>query len=1004
MFMNALLLLHKKATMPKSLLLVLLLLTFSTVFPQSIDATLIERNFANDSKPWDLTAIDNKIYFSAVTYPLGRELWVHDTQSGTTNLVKDIASGEANGLSGTSFVKVANQIFFTAHNNSYEGIWSTDGTEAGTHIVKEIWTSGYAHVTFLGVVNNKLIFSGSDGIHGIESWVSDGTADGTYMLKDIRTGEYGSDPANSYVINGELYFTTTSGPYQQWKTDGTPEGTVLADIQDMKGNVIEMNGNYYFYANQPATGTELWKSDGSAAGTQMVKDIFPGPSGSSPIFMAGRLNDRIVFVAADSIANSELWTTDGTSERTFLIKDFDPLGSGFLFLNEIAFVPHGGKLYFSAYTPEAGLELWKTDGTPSGTQMVKDIYEGIEPSSPRHLTSAGGFLLFSASAGAAPDNVTSLWKSDGTAEGTIQLVAEVISTDANMGFGIVGCNGSAYFSAGLGSENGLELWKSSGTPETTSLLFDVDHAGSAEPSFVFGAKAELNGNLVYFSNTALAGYQPFISDGTGPGTHLIKELGTTSVLAFDSFEPVPLITKAGNNIYFRGFQPETGYEIYKTDGTAAGTALVKDIVPGTGSSVSYTMFMSYNSLFFFVADDGVHGAEVWRTDGTEAGTFMLKDINVGMSIGSYPQTNSYQGTPGYAIMNGFLYFTAFNGTQANVYKTDGTTLGTQLAFTPYSAGQSYWRPRIIGTLDSRILYLKNDDAAGNYSLWSSDGTAPGTLLGSYDALSPQLFENCAVYNNELYFNAFVNNLGHCLIKTNGTAAGTSIVKSGLQLVLRMNNMTVCGDFLYFSLGDYGGYDEQVWRTDGTSAGTIQLDGSDISGYSSFTHYTCVGQTLAYLATNEGNFFHLTTGYPGATELKEIEVLNGDNFGPYSSIYGIGGVVNGKILFAGRTDASGVELYASAAGTLLSIGEHEIDVVGRRMRVYPNPSDGKITVRSSVGAIISAVEIYDFTGKKIIASDVSSVAAELDLTGLNPGMYFLKILSDGHTETSKIIIY
>lgn len=128
-------------------------------------------------------------------------------------------------------------------------------------------------------------------------------------------------------------------------------------------NLINVNGTLFFAAKDSSHGIELWKSNGSAQGTLMVKDIFPGAPSSSP--------------------------------------------SSFINLN--------GVLFFIANNGKNGIELWKSDGTESGTVLIKDIYEGKGSSSPSYITNLNGVLYFSAS-----DSVhsTELWRSDGTSKGT----------------------------------------------------------------------------------------------------------------------------------------------------------------------------------------------------------------------------------------------------------------------------------------------------------------------------------------------------------------------------------------------------------------------------------------------------------------------------------------------------------------------------------------------------------------------------------------------------------
>src|SRR5262249_42210685 len=116
-----------------------------------------------------------------------------------------------------------------------------------------------------------------------------------------------------------------------------------------------------------------------------------------------------------------------------------------------------------------------------------------------------------------------------------------------------------------------------------------------------------------------------------------------------SFNPDGM-TNVDGMILFAASDPVSGCELWRSDGPAAGTALVKDITPGTADSLpAYFVPRDVNGTLFFAASDPAHGTELWRSDGTEAGTVLVKDINPGPD-GSDPDW--------LANLDGALYFTA----------------------------------------------------------------------------------------------------------------------------------------------------------------------------------------------------------------------------------------------------------------------------------------------------------------------------------------------------------
>ena len=280
---------------------------------------------------------------------------------------------------------------------------------------------------------------------GQELWKSDGTAGGTVLVKDIdfRPGGSSSSPRFLTNVNGTLFFSA----------------------------------EFFAFDDVGSTGRELWKSDGTAAGTMLVKDIWPGSRRSSPRELTN-VNGTLFFVADDGVTGAELWKSDGTLAGTMLVKGIFP-GVGFetLFPRELTNV--NGTLFFSAHDSVSGFELWKSDGTAAGTMLVKDILPGGGSSSPELLTNVNGTLFFVArglgSAG------RELWKSDGTLAGTILV------KDIRPGFGsstpreLTNVNGTLFFSA-TDSVSGFEPWKSDGTAVGTVLAADIFPGSTSLPA------------------------------------------------------------------------------------------------------------------------------------------------------------------------------------------------------------------------------------------------------------------------------------------------------------------------------------------------------------------------------------------------------------------------------------------------------------------------------------------------------------------------------------------
>jgi trimeric autotransporter adhesin len=413
--------------------------------------------------------------------------------ASTATLVRDINPGSGNS-NPNGFTAVAGKAYFRACG-PIRGceLWKSDGTAAGTKLVKDInpgsASSHGSSARFVTNLGGKLLLSATDETHGNELWRSDGTAAGTKLVKDIYPGSESSYPRASTPSNdpenvgGTLFFVADDGFYgsELWRSDGTAAGTKL--VKDIyPGNInpedsfpmflTNVAGTLYFRACNPTRGCELWRSDGTAAGTRLVKDINPGAGSSKPFHLAS-VAGTLYFGADDGTHGHELWRSDGTAAGTKLVKDISAGGAGSfpLYLMNAA-----GTLFFAAETPAHGRELWRSDGTAAGTKLVKDIYPGSEFGNPGHsYTNVRGELFFPAR---DRRHGYELWRSDGTAAGT-RLVKDINPGSFNSSpSSPTDVAGTLFFSA-YDPTHARELWRSDGTPARTRLVRDI-HPGNPD--------------------------------------------------------------------------------------------------------------------------------------------------------------------------------------------------------------------------------------------------------------------------------------------------------------------------------------------------------------------------------------------------------------------------------------------------------------------------------------------------------------------------------------------
>lgn len=322
----------------------------------------------NNQNPQGFTDFNGKVYFSCdqidqMNVNTGYELFSSDgTESGTL-MVKDIRIGGPSG-SPSNFTLFNNKLYFVAidGNTGYE-LWSSDGTNSGTSLFLDIYPGASNLNSFpqeLTVFNNKLYFTADNGTNGRELWTTDGTVSGTHMVLDLYSGSVGSNPTNLTVYNNALYFTATHATLgnEIFKMSASETITNLKNINAGNAssspfNLFVYNNELYFAADD-GNGVELWKSGGFNANTNKLIDI--NPTGESNPGNFCEYNGKLYFVADNGTNGRELWVTDGSLTGTILIAD---IRNGSIGSNPSDLVVANNLLFFAADDGIHGVELWK---------------------------------------------------------------------------------------------------------------------------------------------------------------------------------------------------------------------------------------------------------------------------------------------------------------------------------------------------------------------------------------------------------------------------------------------------------------------------------------------------------------------------------------------------------------------------------------------------------------------------------------------------------------------
>ena len=644
------------------------------------------------------------------------------------------------------------------------------------------------------------------------------------LVRDIAITDQGSDPRLLAEVNGVVFFSAVDRVHgrELWKTDGTLAGTsMVADIRpgpesglSFNSQGVKAGSSLAFDADDGTHGDEPWISDGTTAGTALLLDVDPAGGSDPEEFTV--VSGTLFFVADDGTHGTELWMSDLTGAGTSLVRDIvtGPTGSQPQYL-----VAAGSKLYFRANDLTDGAELWSSDGTEAGTTIAADLHTGASSSSPLKITAVGSTIFLTADDGT---NGREPWIFDpGTGVATLLEVNPGSDSSFASDFTLVGDR--VYFSAQDGV-NDFELWRTDGTALGTERVEDLNPGVSgSHPQHL----TPLDGKLLFvaYSTTSSDAALWMFDPGTPGGPEELLNLQ-------DNATSLDILGKAGGLALVRATDSATGSELYSTDGTEAGTALVADLVPGPADGLPQPGLPLGSSL---VLPAGGISEEVWITDGTEGGTEQISDVDPG-TISSLPNPDC--DAPGqqdpycdnhfldFLVVAGQLYFEALTAEHGHeLWITDGTDDGTSLV-KDIGPGDQDSYPGGFVELGDLVLFAANEPGTGR-ELWRTDGTEAGTsLLADLEAGTPSSnpFHPTQV-GDLVFFSADTTDSGRELWRTDGTAEGTMLVKD-----IRTgtgdsdpDDLTPLGEILVFSAEADSVTGRELWVSDGTEAGTVLVE-------------------------------------------------------------------------------------------------------------------------------------------------------------------------------------
>jgi ELWxxDGT repeat protein len=854
---------------------------------------------------WDQSTMieyGGELYFMAEDLEHGRELWRSDGTEAGTRMVKEAVAGTG-GIHVTE-MQVANGLLFYLDANGLD-LWRSDGSVAGTFVISE----PAVRVLDIEAVGNFVYFWGGSNFN--ELWKTDGTEAGTARVKTF-TLPNGATPERGGLtgVGDTLFFWVRSelSRYHLWRSDGTEAGTTRADsgfgFQSSLNDLTEYQGRLYFTAYESEAGNELRVHDPATGVTSLVSDIAPGNDGSSVDEL--HVSSGLLFFSAAGPSTQlppdyEVWRTDGTAEGTFMVKDVVP---GPETSHPGRFTSFGGRMFFVAHNASDGVQLWKTDGTEPGTELVIQLSDSDSRHNVEALRAVGKRLFFTTQ-DASGD---ALWVSDGTTDGTRKLID--MPAGAALGRAISNVGERAYL-VGSDGVHGRELWTSDGTAAGTVMVKDIrTGTNGSSPRVVF-----VNQGLAYYSaQDGYLGGRLWRSDGTTAGTIPLANVSAS-----------PALGRLGQSVLFVGGDAVHGRELWKTDGTPEGTVLVKDITPGPGRTDILIGAVLDDALYFAVLVEDAW--QLWKSDGTEAGTRAV--ANLPDIVWGTVSTN------GRLIINVGDRLWVSDGTDAGTHELNVATLPPSLRV--------------------RQLMLAGDVAyfvADGDQLWKTDGTVEGTVRVGSGFSQVTLLQYAG---GQLFFAAYDREHGKELWRTDGTDAGTRMIKDimpgqiGLSIptpYVSEPTSVLLGDVMLIQL--YGPSQQpRVWRSDGTGAGTFELPIPTYLGIADRPYFSVVGG-YAY-------FTDLTDLYRTDGSVEGSVKLDWEPAGWELTTPGVLASANDSLLFVADDREIGRELWRLAVPTEKTItgtgGDDE-------WTIYLSPDRARLLVRDDADGA-GAPPAHDF---------------------------------------------
>ncbi|MGL6073005.1 MAG: hypothetical protein ACRC8S_02465 [Fimbriiglobus sp.] len=902
-----------------------------------------------------------------------------------------------NPYGGNSGFTIEGKAVFIASDGATQGVYVSDGSAKGTTRIATVTADQKSYASDMMSTGSKGFFEVITNTMGTKLWVTDGTAAGTKPMNTELPGAYSGREA---IVNGKYLFEETKHDHVTYNstttvrsTDGTTT-TTLATLPSFMERFTVVGDRAFFLQRTFDQKTmepvhTIWTTDATVSGTKAFMTLPSGVQLGSQMEnnWAGWLNGKLYFAANDLTYDpdsgmtghgEELWVSDGTEAGTKMLKDI-ATGTSTSWMpystpqidssNPEQFATLGNSVYFTAEDGVHGQELWVTDGTEDGTKRISQINTDGPmsnrfnvPGPLQNITVLDGKLYFT---NFADGDITQLYTTNGEtvtklSNFSFAKAAPGANTVVGGAIEILGSSrGRVLFGQGI-DEHGTTLWSTDGTPNGTKQVLT-----NGKPLSKVDLIANLGDRSLVVGNNGTTGIQLFSTDGTSAKLVTAINKGTQDSLAKE-------YVAVGNKAYFTAMASDGRSTVYVTDGKSAPNQVIRLEPRPTGFETTPSWLQQYadqltvsNGKVFFISAVGSMGRQLWVTDGGAAKLLMQLD-----SVPTQDLVANYSGVQ-LGISNltdagSKLYFSIdAPGRGQQLYWTDGTRENTKLVTTmvslafgegnPFNENRAVMPMMPMAGVNGKVYFASGNGLTGN-QLWVSDGTAKGTVQLTNAGIGGGYFSNSlqtqptdlTVVGNKVFFiaNPVDGGGGGGLFYTEGTAAKTKFVTGvsvstsnqlypgNVSSMLRRVGMVAANGKVFFPGADTP-YGIQLYSSDGTEEGTQRLTllGDMSEWYGDMGEYSARNAQIAGLTTvgkqvyfsafdrNQGRQLYVTDGTVGGTrvltKLGDGKTVDGPFGGPPTG----GGasptplaVVGNQFLFVADDGVNGREVWVTDGTT------------------------------------------------------------------------------------------